>query len=86
MIEKPILKLFDKLEDNFINRILNQTTDCCSLLNREKIFLFWNKAAEDLTEIKKEEILGNPANLNHRSIWIRWAEVYVRKIAYANRL
>lgn len=58
MIEKPILKLFDKLEDNFINRILNQTTDCCSLLNREKIFLFWNKAAEDLTEFKKEEILG----------------------------
>lgn len=58
MSEKPILKVFDSLEDNFLNRILDQINDSCSLLNKEKIFLYWNKAAEELTEFKKEEMIG----------------------------
>ena len=58
MAEKPSLQIFDKLDDNFINRILDQATDCCSLLNKDKILVFWNKAAEELTGFSREEVLG----------------------------
>jgi len=62
MPEKPILQVFDKLDDNFINRILDQTVDCCALLNKDKSIVFWNKAAEELTGFNKEEILNKSCN------------------------
>ncbi|MGB9765033.1 MAG: diguanylate cyclase [Candidatus Saccharicenans sp.] len=58
MAEKPILQLFDKIEDNFLNRVLHHLSDSCSLINNEKVFVFWNKAAEELTGLKADEILG----------------------------
>ena len=58
MADKPILQMFDNLDSNFINRILDQTTDCCTLLSKNKTFLFWNKAAEETTGFRREEVLG----------------------------
>jgi diguanylate cyclase (GGDEF)-like protein/PAS domain S-box-containing protein len=58
MAEKPIVELFDQIEDNFINRLLHHMSDSCLVLNKDKIFVFWNKAAEELTGFKTDEILG----------------------------
>ncbi|MGB9893407.1 MAG: diguanylate cyclase [Candidatus Saccharicenans sp.] len=59
---KPILQTFDKLDNNFINRILDQTVDGCALLDKDKAVVFWNKAAEELTGFSKDEILGRFCN------------------------
>jgi diguanylate cyclase (GGDEF)-like protein len=58
MVEKPLTQIFEGLDYNFLNRLLNQTSDCCSLLDKDLNYIFWNKAAEELTGIPKEEILG----------------------------
>ena len=63
MPKKPILQLFNNIEDRFVDRLLEQVSDGCSVLNQDKIFVFWNKAAEDLTGFKKEEILNKSCQM-----------------------
>ena len=63
MAEKPILQLFNKVEDRFVDWLLEQASDGCSILNQDKTFIFWNKAAEDLTGFKKEEILSKSCQI-----------------------
>ncbi len=58
MAEKAILDIIDQAKGDFIHQLLDYTTDGCALLDHDKKIIFWNKAAEDLTGFKKEEMLG----------------------------
>lgn len=58
MTENPILKIFDRVQDNFISHLLDYTTDGCVLLDGNKKIVHWNKMAEDLTGFTREEMLG----------------------------
>jgi len=57
MSEKLILETLDRLEDRYLNHLLDQITDGCLILNREKNYIFWNKSAENLSGFPAEEIL-----------------------------
>ncbi|MGQ9801925.1 MAG: diguanylate cyclase domain-containing protein [Candidatus Saccharicenans sp.] len=58
MTENTILKVFDRVQDNFISHLLDYTTDGCALLDVDKKIVYWNKTAEDLTGFTKEEMMG----------------------------
>lgn len=58
MTENPILKIFDRVQDNFISHLLDYTTDGCVLLDGDKKIVYWNKTAEDLTGFTREEMMG----------------------------
>lgn len=58
MADKLSREIFDKVHEDFIKEFLEYTSDSCILLDREKKIVFWNKAAEELTGFKKEEMLG----------------------------
>ncbi len=58
MAEKAILDIIDQAKGDFVHQLLDYTTDGCALLDHDKKIIFWNKAAEDLTGFKKEEMLG----------------------------
>jgi len=57
MSEKLILETLDRLEDRYLNRLLDQITDGCLILDRGKNYIFWNKSAEALSGFQAEEIL-----------------------------
>ena len=57
MGDKLILETLDKLEDRYLNRLLDQITDGCLILDKEKNYVFWNKSAEALSGFLAEEIL-----------------------------
>lgn len=58
MTEKPTSRVFTQGQDDFIYHLLEYTADGCALLDPDKKIVFWNKAAEELTGFKKEEMLG----------------------------
>lgn len=58
MTENPVLKIFDRVQGNFISHLLDYTTDGCVLLDGDKKIVYWNKTAEDLTGFTREEVLG----------------------------
>jgi len=57
MSEKLILEILDRLEDRYLNRLLDQITDGCAILNKDRQYIFWNKSAAALTGFEPEEIL-----------------------------
>ena len=57
MSEKLILETLDRLEDRYLNRLLDQITDGCLILDKGKNYIFWNKSAEALSGFPAEEIL-----------------------------
>lgn len=62
MSEKIILEALDRLEDRYLNRLLDQVTDGCAILSKDKNYIFWNKSAEALTGFQPEEILDKPCH------------------------
>jgi len=62
MSEKLILEALDRLEDRYLNRLLDQVTDGCAILSKDKNYIFWNKSAEALTGFQPEEILDKPCH------------------------
>lgn len=56
-METSILKAFQNLEPASLNRILEQITDGCAVVNKDLTYIYWNKALEELTGFKKEEML-----------------------------
>ncbi|HOP60008.1 MAG TPA: diguanylate cyclase [Candidatus Saccharicenans sp.] len=57
MSEKLILETLDRLEDRYLNRLLDQITDGCLIIDKGKNYIFWNKSAEALSGFPAEEIL-----------------------------
>ncbi len=57
MSEKLILETLDRLEDRYLNRLLDQITDGCLILDKGKNYIFCNKSAEALSGFQAEEIL-----------------------------
>ncbi|HPP24431.1 MAG TPA: diguanylate cyclase [Candidatus Saccharicenans sp.] len=58
MSEKLILETLDRLEDRYLNRLLDQITDGCLILDKGKNYIFWNKSAEALSGFPAEQILN----------------------------
>ncbi|MDI6699550.1 MAG: diguanylate cyclase [Candidatus Saccharicenans sp.] len=58
MVEKAILDIIDQAKIDFVRQLLDYTTDGCALLDQDKKIIFWNRAAEDLTGFKREEMQG----------------------------
>lgn len=56
-METSILKIFDNLEPSFLNRVLEQINEGCVVVSKELTYVYWNKALEELTGFKKEEML-----------------------------
>lgn len=62
MSDKLILEALDRLEDRYLNRLLDQVTDGCAILSKDRNYVFWNKSAEALTGFRPEEILDKPCH------------------------
>ncbi len=58
MVETNLLKAFNNLEVNFLNRLLEQITDGCVVVNKDLNYIYWNKSLENLTGFTKEEMVG----------------------------
>ena len=54
MSEKLILETLDRLEDRYLNRLLDQITDGCLIIDKGKNYIFWNKSADALSGFPAE--------------------------------
>jgi len=57
MAENNFLKTLENLEPAFLSRVLEQITEGCLVVNKDLAYIYWNKAVEELTGFKKEEML-----------------------------